>query len=65
MLKNPWALNRFLHVGQMKMYTNNKIVIFRNFCSPRTTMAGLTSRNFKVFVDFSADEHGLNSGLDF
>ena len=52
MLKNPRALNTFLHVGQMKMYTNNKIVIFRNFCSPRTTMAGLTSRNLRFSLIF-------------
>ena len=34
MLKNPWALDTFLYANQMKMYTWDKIVNFRNFCSP-------------------------------
>ena len=33
-LKNPRALDTFLHANQMKMYTWDKIVNFRNFCSP-------------------------------
>ena len=33
MLKNPWALDTFLDADQIKMYTWDKIVIFRNFCS--------------------------------
>ena len=34
MLKNPRALDTFLHANQMKIYTLDKIVYFRNFCSP-------------------------------
>ena len=34
MFKNPWALDTFLYANQMKMYTWDKIVSFRNFCSP-------------------------------
>ena len=34
MLRNPGALDTFLHANQMKMYTWDKIVNFRNFCSP-------------------------------
>ena len=34
MLKNPRALDTFLHANQMERYTWAKIVNFRNFCLP-------------------------------